>query len=166
MSQHTSQPENAPANDPHATDVRNAVNQAGPRRVAERDEDRTHGRVAHSGKAPHRPDGALMYNPNVDVCDCGAEVRIVADVPGARADAIDVRFEDGVLSIHAAVPTRSLPGRLLRHEYGVGDYRRSFRLGEGFDASLITAELSHGVLNVRVPRLAAVRPRKVEVRTG
>ena len=165
-SQHMSQPENAIANEPHATDLRNAVNQAGPNRVPERDEDRTPGRAAHAGKAPHRPNGGLMYNPNVDVCDCGAEVRILADVPGTRADAIDVRFEDGVLSIHAAVLPRSLPGRLLRHEYGVGDYRRSFRLGEGFDASLITAELSHGVLNVRVPRLAAVRPRKVEVRTG
>jgi HSP20 family protein len=55
---------------------------------------------------------------------------------------------------------------MLRQEYGVGDYRRSFRLGDGFDASQITAELARGVLTVRVPRVAAVRPRRVEVRPG
>lgn len=104
------------------------------------------------------------FRPAVDVCDCGAEVRIVADVPGARADGIDVSFDDGVLTVHAAVPPRQLPGRAALREYGVGDFRRAFRLGEGFDASLITAECRAGVLTVRVPRLAAVRPRKIEVR--
>lgn len=106
------------------------------------------------------------FTPAVDVFDDGAEIRVVADVPGARADAIDVLFEDGVLSIHAPVAARSLPGRLLRQEYGVGDYRRSFRLGEGFDGAQITAALARGVLTVRVPRLAAVRPRRIEVRAG
>jgi len=58
------------------------------------------------------------------------------------------------------------PGRPIRQEYGIGNYRRSFRRGEGFDASGITADYARGVLTVRVPRLAAVRPRKVEVRAG
>lgn len=111
-------------------------------------------------------EGAVAYAPNVDVCDCGTEVRIVADMPGSSANVIDVAFDDGVLSIAAAVPARVLPGALVRQEYGVGDYRRSFRLGDGFDASQITADLARGVLTVRIPRLAAVRPRKVEVRTG
>jgi HSP20 family molecular chaperone IbpA len=61
------------------------------------------------------------------------------------------------------VAPRPLPGRQLRQEYGVGDYRRSFRLGEGFDASQISAEYRRGVLTIRVPRLASVRPRKVPV---
>lgn len=113
-----------------------------------------------------RSEGASAYSPDVDVCDCRTEVRIVADMPGSSAEAIDVAFDDGVLSIAAAVPARTLPGTLVRQEYGVGDYRRSFRLGEGFDASQITADLARGVLTVRIPRLAAVRPRKVEVRTG
>jgi len=110
--------------------------------------------------------GAVAYAPNVDVCDCGTEVRIVAEMPGSSADVIDVAFDDGVLSIAAAVPARVLPGTLVQQEYGVGDYRRSFRLGDGFDASQINADLARGVLTVRIPRLAAVRPRKVEVRTG
>jgi HSP20 family protein len=91
---------------------------------------------------------------------------ILADLPGASADGIDVRFEDGVLSLHAAVPPREWAGKPLRQEYGIGDYRRSFQLGEGFDASLITADYAAGVLTLRVPRLAAVRPRTIAVRAG
>jgi len=109
---------------------------------------------------------SLTYQPNVDICDLGGEVLFVADVPGAAPDGIDVTFEDGVLSIAARVPPRELPGRLVRREYGIGGYRRSFRIGEGFDATQITADYRRGVLTIRVPRLAAVRPRKVEVRVG
>jgi len=116
--------------------------------------------------APAATEPGLMFQPNVDICDLGAEVLLVCDVPGAQPDGIDVTFEDGVLAVQAAVPPRDLPGTVLRREYGVGDYRRSFRLGEGFDASLITADYRRGVLTIRVPRLAAVRPRKVAVRTA
>jgi HSP20 family molecular chaperone IbpA len=113
-----------------------------------------------------RPEPSLTYQPNVDICDLGGEVLFVADIPGARADGIDVTFDDGVLSIAAAVPARDLPGRAVRQEYGIGSYRRSFRIGDGFDASQISAEYRRGVLSVHVPRLASVRPRKVEVRAG
>ncbi|MCE9629915.1 MAG: Hsp20/alpha crystallin family protein [Planctomycetia bacterium] len=108
----------------------------------------------------------LTYQPNVDICDLGAEVLLVADIPGARASGIDVTFEDGVLAVRAAVPPRELPGRTVRQEYGIGNYRRSFRLGDGFDASQISADYKKGVLTIHVPRLAAVRPRKVEVKTA
>jgi len=113
----------------------------------------------HTAAAP-----CLTYQPNVDVCDCGTEVMLVADMPGAKADSMSVSFEDGVLSVFAKVPQRLLPGRQVGQEYGIGDYRRSFRLGEGFDASQISAEYRRGVLTIHVPRLAAVRPRKIEVR--
>ena len=113
-------------------------------------------------ESPQQP--ALTYQPNVDVCDLGAEVRLFCDLPGARTESIDVAFEDGVLTVHAQVPPRPLPGRSVVQEYGIGDYRRSFRLGEGFDAAQIAAEYRRGVLTVHVPRLAAVRPRKIEVR--
>lgn len=108
----------------------------------------------------------VTYQPNVDICDLGAEVLLVADIPGARASGIDVTFEDGVLAVRAAVPPRDLPGRAVRQEYGIGNYRRSFRLGDGFDASQISADYKKGVLTIHVPRLAAVRPRTVEVKTA
>ena len=108
----------------------------------------------------------LTFQPNVDIRDAGGEVSLIADIPGATVAGIEVTFEDGVLTMHATVPPREQPGRPIRQEYGIGNYRRSFRLGEGFDAAQITADYARGVLTVRVPRLAAVRPRKVEVRAG
>ena len=120
---------------------------------------------ATEAEATEQP-AALTFQPNVDIRDTGGEVSLIADIPGATAAGIEVTFEDGVLTMHATVPPREQPGRPIRQEYGIGNYRRSFRLGEGFDALQITADYARGVLTVRVPRLAAVRPRKVEVRAG
>lgn len=112
------------------------------------------------------PQPGLTYRPNVDVSDRGTEVVLVADMPGATADTIDVTFEDGVLTLHATVAPRPTGGRAIQQEYGIGNYRRTLRLGEGFDGAQIAADYRRGVLTVRVPRLAAVLPRKVEVRAG
>lgn len=119
-----------------------------------------------TASATTAPRAGLTYRPNVDVSDRGTEVVLVADMPGASAATIDVTFEDGVLSLHGTVAPRAASGRAVRQEYGIGDYRRSLRLGDGFDGSRIDADYRQGVLTIRVPRLAAVLPRKVEVRAG
>jgi len=93
-------------------------------------------------------------------------VVFVADVPGARAEGIDVTFDGGVLAVRVDVAARGLPGRTARQEYGIGGYRRSFRLGDGFDAAAISADYRRGVLTIRVPRIAAALPRKVPVAGG
>jgi HSP20 family protein len=111
-------------------------------------------------------DRGLTYRPNVDIADCGNELVLVADIPGSAADQIDVSFDDGILAIAATVPGRPRTGTPVRQEYGVGDYRRSFQIGEGFDGSQIAAAYRNGVLTVRIPRLAAVRPRTIPVAAG
>ncbi|MFM7519112.1 MAG: Hsp20/alpha crystallin family protein [Planctomycetota bacterium] len=127
--------------------------------------------VTMNGSVPDRARdadaaAALTYQPHVDLRVEQGDVVVVADLPGATPGSIDVAFTDGVLALHAQVPARDLPGRVVRQEYGIGDFRRQFRLGEGFDATGITAVYALGVLTVRVPKLAAVRPRKVPVQGG
>jgi HSP20 family protein len=112
------------------------------------------------------PEAGLTYRPNVDVADCGDCLVLIADIPGSSADGIDVRFEDGVLAIDAAVPPRPAAGTAVRREYGIGCYRRSIQLGEGFDGGQIEAGYRHGVLTVRIPRLAAVQPRTIPVKSS
>jgi HSP20 family protein len=107
------------------------------------------------------------YRPAVDVIETADSLRIVADVPGSRAESIDARVEDGVLTIRAEVPQREVRGgaQWRLREYGVGAWERSFRLGDDVDSSRIEAVCRDGVLTLTLPKAAHARPRKIEVRS-
>lgn len=99
----------------------------------------------------------------VDVYETGQEIVVVADVPGARADDVDVRYEDGTLTIRAGVGRGTRGGRTLLNEYGVGDYARTLRFGQWLDVASATAELTAGVLTLRLPKAEQARARKIRV---
>lgn len=108
----------------------------------------------------------MTFVPNVDIIEEQNRYLIVADVPGSDADHIELNLEDGQLTIEAKVPCRSneAGGGWLLREYGVGDFRRSFRFGEGIDAERIEAQVNNGVLTVSVPKHESMRPRKIAVK--
>lgn len=111
--------------------------------------------------------GVKTYRPRVDLVETGSEFQIIAEVPGATAESIDVQFEKDVLTLTAKVgPRDRTEGTWLRREYGVGDFSRSFRLGEGLDPSGISAEFEQGVLTVRVPKAVAAQARKIPVQNN
>jgi len=115
---------------------------------------------------PEHTRGGVYYRPNVDIYELPDELVVLADMPGAKNDQIDIQFEDGSLTIHARVPDRhESQGPYLRKEYGVGDYYRTFRVSEHIDASRISAEYSAGVLMLQLPKTEAVKPRKIQVQT-
>lgn len=105
------------------------------------------------------------YVAPVDIVEMPDELILLVDVPGAKAECIDVDYELGTLSIHAGVEPRQ-KGRgtnYLVREYGVGDFDRSFQVGDGIDAENIQAEYRDGVLTVRLPKADAIKPRKISV---
>jgi HSP20 family protein len=104
------------------------------------------------------------YRPNVDIVEKADELLLVADMPGTRGEEIDVRYEDGQLSIRAPVIGRQADDvRFLLREYGVGDYFRTFRVSEQIDASRIAAGYADGVLTLHLPKVEAAKPRKIAV---
>jgi HSP20 family molecular chaperone IbpA len=107
---------------------------------------------------------APTFRPNVDVIESADAFMIQADVPGATAESIDVQVEGRTLTLRAAVAQRSRSGaRQIIREYGVGDFERTFRLGDGVDTSNVGAELRNGVLTLRLPKAQAAQPRKISV---
>lgn len=104
------------------------------------------------------------YRPNVDILEKPDELLVLADVPGATPETIDVKFEDGTLTIHAQVePRQDAQTQYLFNEYGVGDFHRSFDVSEAVDAAKITAEYADGVLTLHLPKAEAVKPRVIKV---
>lgn len=104
------------------------------------------------------------YRPNVDIFEQADEIVMLADLPGATPESIEVDYEDGELAIKAHVePRQEADTRFLVREYGTGDYRRKFRVNETVDAERINASFVDGVLTVRLPKVQAAKPRRVAI---
>ena len=105
------------------------------------------------------------YRAPIDVYETDELFLIVADMPGATAEGIEISVEDNTLEVTGKVQNRYEQfGRMLHREYGIGDFHRRFRIGDGIDASQISATCKEGILTVRLPKLASVQARTIEVR--
>jgi len=114
-----------------------------------------------------RTRGGRYFRPAVDILEKADELLVVADVPGAHRDKIDIQFEDGTLTINAEVdPRQSDETEFLLKEFGVGDYYRSFQVSEAIDPEGITAEFAAGVLTLHLPKAQASKPRKIAIATS
>ncbi|MCL4202332.1 MAG: Hsp20/alpha crystallin family protein [Pirellulaceae bacterium] len=111
-----------------------------------------------------RTQESVTYTPRFDIWENQEELLLYGDLPGVNAGDLDIRFEDKQLSIHGRVAPRHSGGQYLYAEYGVGDFFRTFAIGESIDASKISAELKNGVLTVHLPKTEAVKPKRIEVR--
>ena len=108
----------------------------------------------------------VTYTPRVDILETEEELLLFADLPGVRQEDVDIRFENGELTLHARrQPTDVGRGQWL-FENETGDFFRAFRISEQVDASKIWAELKNGVLTLHLPKVEAAKPRKITVRGG
>jgi len=124
------------------------------------------GKREGSASRPEHIRGGRVYSPNVDIIEAETELLLVADAPGARPDHVEINYEQGLLTLHVRVEPRQQEDttNFLLREYGVGDYYRSFQIGEGVDAQKIDAELKDGVLTLHLPKAETAKPRKIQVK--
>jgi HSP20 family molecular chaperone IbpA len=108
--------------------------------------------------------GGPYYTPRVDIYETDKELLLLADVPGAGPDDVDLRYERGELLLLARVKGRARTGPVLLEEYEEGDFYRAFQIHESIDSTHIEAECKNGVLTVHLPKAESAQPRKVNVR--
>ena len=107
------------------------------------------------------------YRPVVDILEKADELTVLADMPGTSGENVDINFENGTLTIHGKVRPRDYEkGEMLLHEYGIGDFYRTFQVSETIDPAKISAEFANGVLTLHLPKVEAVKPRKITVRAS
>lgn len=115
-----------------------------------------------SGEPIHQD---VRFVPDCDVLESDEAITVVADLPGAVADKLDVDVREGVLTLTAKVDPLPEQWRPVYTEYEIGGYQRSFTLGERIDVQKISAKLKNGVLTLTLPKLEQHRTRKIEVQS-
>jgi HSP20 family protein len=113
-----------------------------------------------------RTRGGTTYSPRIDIRETDDELLLLADLPGVPPEDLEIQFENNELTIHGRVPKRHETRRFVGGEYGIGDFFRTFRVGETIDAANISAELNHGVLTLHLPKSEAVKPRRIDINSG
>jgi HSP20 family molecular chaperone IbpA len=107
------------------------------------------------------------YRPNVDIIEQSDDFVVMADVPGAKADMIDVTFEDDVLTIQAPVDPRfHRETAFHRQEYGVAGFHRRFVVEARVDPDRMTARYEQGVLTVTLPKAEEAKGRRITVKSA
>ena len=106
------------------------------------------------------------YVPRVDILEEADKIVLYADMPGVEKDQLDIHFEDRQLTIRGKVELRQNDMNFVDGEYGVGDFYRTFTIGEAIDAEKISAEIKNGVLTLHLPKAESARPRKIKVKAG
>ena len=107
------------------------------------------------------------FRPDCDIVEQKDAFVVVADLPGVDERRVEVRLENGLLSIDAALAAEpEASWTPLYAEYRLGGYHREFSLSEAIDAEAIEARISDGVLQVRLPKTSRHQPRRITVHTS
>jgi HSP20 family protein len=106
------------------------------------------------------PERSLL--PPADIFEYEDGLAVVVDLPGVPKDGVDLRVEQDILTIKAA-PAASEKDNPVMREYELRPFFRQFQLGEQVDQEKIEAQMRHGVLTIRMPKVEKAKPRKIAV---
>lgn len=110
-------------------------------------------------------DDALYIAPPVDIFETEDALTVVADLPGVHRDGVDIRVDDGILTIKGNARYRP-PANTVREEFNLQGYYRQFQLSDRVDQDRISAESKNGVLTVTLPKAEKTKPRQIQVKIG
>jgi len=86
------------------------------------------------------------------------------DLPGIKADSIDLTVEKNVLTVRAErVPVAPDSAEMIVSERPSGTFSRQVFLGESLDADKIAADYTAGVLTLTIPVREAAKPRSIQI---
>uniref|UniRef100_A0A831XE13 Hsp20/alpha crystallin family protein n=1 Tax=Geobacter metallireducens TaxID=28232 RepID=A0A831XE13_GEOME len=111
-------------------------------------------------RAPER-----FVRPAVNIVEDEEGLTLRADIPGADRQSLNVNVQKGVLTISAPAEA-PMPGRPVYTEYEVAPYYRQFSIAETLDHEKASADLTNGVLTIRIPKAAAAKPRRIEIQSA
>jgi HSP20 family protein len=106
--------------------------------------------------------------PHLNVWEDEHALYVEVDLPGVDPAKIDVTVTEGnQLAIRGERPAPEIAGSTwVRQERPSGEFTREIGLPALVDAEKVEARYEHGVLKLTLPKHEAVKPRKIQVKSG
>jgi HSP20 family protein len=116
----------------------------------------------------YRTGESVGWTPACDIYEDAEAVTLRFELAGVEAKDVDVRFENGVLTVRGE---RKLEAEEKRENYhrierSYGTFTRSFSLPGTLDPERIKAEAKNGVLAITLPKKAEAKPRAIQVKVS
>ena len=112
-------------------------------------------------------ESGYVLRPPVNVFEDAEGITLEADMPGVSKDQLTLKVDRDSLLVEGDMHFDMPEGMEALHaDIRATRYSRSFALSRELDTENIDASLKDGVLRLRIPKRAEVRPRKIDVRVG
>jgi HSP20 family molecular chaperone IbpA len=122
--------------------------------------------TSQAARAQDPREGTATLRPLVNVFEDADGITLEADMPGVSKDRLQLQVDQDSLLIEGDVHFTMPDGMEALHaDVRATRYSRSFALSRELETENIDARLKDGVLRLRIPKRAEVRPRKIELRT-
>lgn len=108
------------------------------------------------------------WAPPMDLIENAENLVATVEIPGLKKEDIQVRVEDGVLSISGERKRdeKSQKAEAHRTERFYGKFHRAICLPKPVKVDAVKAAYRDGVLTVTMPKTEEAKPKQIEVRMG
>lgn len=90
---------------------------------------------------------------------------LTALVPGIPAEELNIQILEDVLQIKVDYKAEETTGYLV-HELPSGSFTRTLRLPAPIDAEHVEADVTNGVLTLRLPKAESARPKQIKIKAS
>ena len=125
--------------------------------------------MSNLGKQLNTEMSVADWAPSVDIEEADEKYVIKADLPGVDKKDIDVKLENGLLTIRGEKQTETETGKgTKRHrtERFHGSFARSFTLPDAVKADEVDASYKDGVLTLYIPKAETAKPKSIEIKVS
>jgi HSP20 family protein len=117
---------------------------------------------------PGNGSAVRRWIPAMDLVETEDHFVLKADLPGVSESDVNIVFENNVLTLSGErmAEHEAKKDGYYRLERTSGSFSRSLTLPDGIDAGAVTAKFDNGVLEVRIPKPAEAKPRRIQIDVG
>ena len=105
------------------------------------------------------------WMPAMDLVETTDHFVLRADLPGMSEEDVKIELEDTTLTVSGErkAEHEDRSEGYYRVERAFGSFARTLTLPQGVDPEAVTASFDRGVLEIRVPKPEARKPRRIEI---